>query len=277
MDFFNSSATLAAATPFLIALSVGLGAWWVGRRRRRRFLGEAALILGAYAVYFAVRSITEGSISVARENARLLIDLERQVGLLVEPSVQQVLLSSDVLVDVANWIYVWGHWPVIGVVAIWLFNKRPSAYRTYRNALLISGAIGLVMFVSFPLAPPRFTTELGLVDTVFGGETLGRLLQPTQLTNEYAAFPSLHFGWSLLMATAIYREAQRQPLRVVAWLLPAGMLVAIIATANHFVLDAVAGGAVAMIGLRAALMLDRRGLPEAVTSRLPGHTRPDAA
>ena len=221
-----------------------------------RFLKEAALILGAYFAYFGVRAISEGSASIALENARLLIELEQQVGLFVESSVQGALLSSEALVDIVNWIYVWGHWPVIGAVAIWLFARKPKAYRTYRNALLISGGIGLVFFIGFPAAPPRFT-DLGFVDTVFSQSSVARLMQPTEFTNEYAAFPSLHFGWSLLMAIAIFRESQRLPVRVVAWLLPLGMLVSIVATANHWVVDAIAGGAVSLVGLRAALLLER--------------------
>ncbi len=261
---------LRSVTPLLIILVLAGGAWIVGRKRRVRFLREAALILGAYFAYFGVRAISEGSSSIALDNARLLIELEQQIGLFVEPSVQGVLLSSEALVDIANWIYVWGHWPVIGAVAIWLFARRPTAYRTYRNALLISGGIGLVFFMSFPAAPPRFT-DLGLVDTVFSRSNVAQLMQPTSFTNEYAAFPSLHFGWSLLMATAIFRESRRQPVRVVAWLLPLGMLVSIVATANHFVIDAVAGGAVSLIGLRAALMLERADTPSWLS---PPWTRP---
>lgn len=243
-------------TPLLIILVLAAGAWYAGQRRRVRFLREAALILGAYFAYFGVRAISEGSSSIALENARLLVDIEQRAGLFIEPSVQGLLLSSEVFVDIVNWIYIWGHWPVIGAVAIWLFARRPNAYRTYRNALMISGAIGLVFYVSFPAAPPRFM-DLGFVDTVFSQSDVAQLMQPTNFTNQYAAFPSLHFGWSLLMATAIFREAKRQPVRVVAWLLPLGMLVSIVATANHFVVDALAGGIVALIGLRAALMLER--------------------
>lgn len=247
---------LRAVTPLLIILALATGAWVVGRNRRVRFLREAAIILGAYFAYFGVRAISEGSSSIALENAKLLIELEQNIGLFVEPSVQGVLMSSEAFIDIVNWIYVWGHWPVIGAVAIWLFARKPNAYRTYRNALIISGGIGLVFYTSFPAAPPRFT-DLGLVDTVFSQSNVAQLMQPTKFTNQYAAFPSLHFGWSLLMAIAIYRESRKQPMRVVAWLLPLGMFVSIVATANHFVVDAIAGGAVALIGLRASLMLER--------------------
>jgi len=257
-ELFTAPAALRAVTPLLIILVVAGTTWAVGQKRRVRFLREAALIIGAYFAYFGVRAISEGSSSIALHNARLLIALEKRAGLFIEPSVQGVLLSSQAFIDIVNWIYVWGHWPVIGAVAIWLFARKPNAYRTYRNALLISGGIGLIFYISFPAAPPRFT-NLGLVDTVFSQSNMARLMQPTSFTNEYAAFPSLHFGWSLLMATAIFREAKRQPVRMVVWLLPLGMLVSIVATANHFVVDALAGGIVALVGLRAAMMLERPG------------------
>ena len=218
------------------------------------------MILGAYFAYFGVRAISEGSSSIALENARLLIEIEKHAGIFVEPSFQGLMLSSEALVDIVNWIYIWGHWPVIGGVAIWLFARRPNAYRTYRNALLISGAIGLVFYIGFPAAPPRFT-DLGFVDTVFSQSNVAQLMQPTSFTNEYAAFPSLHFGWSLLMATAIFRESRKHPLRMVAWLLPLGMFVSIVATANHFIVDAIAGGLVALIGLRASLLLEQGVMP----------------
>jgi hypothetical protein len=169
-----------------------------------------------------VRAISEGSSSIALDNAKLLIELEQSVGLLIEPSFQGLMLSSQALVDVVNWIYIWGHWPVIGVVAIWLFARKPTAYRTYRNALIISGGIGLVFYVSFPAAPPRFT-DLGLVDTVFSQSSVAQLMQPTEFTNQYAAFPSLHFGrqdslsWARLPSLSTTpRPIQAEPERAVA-------------------------------------------------------------
>jgi len=257
IELVTGSAALQAVTPLSIILVLAGGAWYAGQRRRVRFLREAAVILGAYFAYFSVRAISEGSSATALENAKFLVDIEQRIGLFIEPSIQGLMLSSEAFVNIVNWIYIWGHWPVIGAVTIWLFSRRPSAYRTYRNALMISGAIGLGFYIGFPAAPPRFT-DLGFVDTVFSQSNVAQLMQPTSFTNEYAAFPSLHFGWSLLMATAIFREAKLQPIRVVAWLLPLGMLVSIVATANHFVVDAFAGGIVALIGLQAALMLERK-------------------
>jgi membrane-associated phospholipid phosphatase len=167
-----------------------------------------------------------------------------------------VLLNQTALMKAANWIYVWGHWPVVGSVTIWLFAKRPAAYLVYRNAILISGAIGLAFYVTFPAAPPRLL-GMGFADTVFDQSTFAGVMQPNSLTNQYAAFPSLHFGWSLLMGIAIMREAHSARLRLLAPFLPLAMLVSVVVTANHYIVDAVAGGMVAVIAFQIALMLRR--------------------
>jgi hypothetical protein len=209
-------------------------------------------------VYFGVRAFTEGSQSVALDHAHVLVDFERRVGLFVEPAIQAAVIGEMLIIDAANFVYVWFHWPVIGAVAIWLFIRRPQAYVTYRSALLISGAIGLALFIMFPAAPPRLA-GLGLVDTVLEHSTFGGLLQPTELTNQYAAFPSLHFGWNLLMGIALVSQSRYYLLRVIGVLLPLAMFVAIVVTANHYVIDAVAGGVVAVIGLLVARRIHAGG------------------
>ncbi len=251
-----SSVALFAVTPAAIILTVAIAAWVVGARRRGRFLREAGLILFAYFAYFLVRGLTEGNFAEAREHAHLLVQFEQSLGIFMDPSTQALILSQTVLMNVANWIYVWGHWPVVAGVMIWLFAKRPDAYLVYRNAFLISGAIGLVLYVTFPAAPPRLL-GMGFVDTVFDQSTFAGIMQPNSLTNQYAAFPSLHFGWSLLMGIAIMREAHSAKLRLLAPFLPIAMLIAVVITANHYIVDTVAGGMVAVLALQAALMVRR--------------------
>ena len=253
----------------LTAVVIGLAAWGVGAGRRVGLLREAALVLFAYFAYFAVRGTTEGDLASALEHARQIAQLERALGLFVEPALQAAVIGQHWLVTLFNWIYIWGHWPFIGVVAIWLFYARPLAYRSFRNAFLISGAIGLAFFMAFPMAPPRLA-EFGLVDTVVEHSNFYRLLQPPQLTNQYAAFPSLHFGWNLLIGIALIREAPRLALRALGVLMPLLMLVAIVLTANHYIIDAVAGAIVALVGLLLARRIERR-------RRAPEGTAPEGA
>lgn len=205
--------------------------------------------------YFAVRSLTEGSRDAAIENARDVVDLSRTLGIFWEPEWQEAIVDHGWLVDLWNWVYIYGHWPLIGTVAVLTILYRPASYTLYRNAFLLSGAIGLVVFATFPVAPPRLMSELAVVDTVTEKSEAYRVLQPPAFTNQYAAMPSLHFGWNLLVGFALAKGAPYRALRLVGVVTPIMMFFAVILTANHFILDALAGGLVAMVGLLAAIRL----------------------
>lgn len=219
-------------------------------------LKEVALVIGAYVVYFLVRGLTQGDRSEAVANARKLVELESNIGILWEPSMQAAILGESTLVTIFNWIYVWGHWPVIGGVAIFLFIYRPSTYRLLRNAFFISGGIGLIIFMTFPVAPPRLVSA-NFVDTVHLYSAAYRVFQPTSLVNQYAAVPSFHFGWNLLIGIALFRQFRSPLVRLIAISMPCLMFLSIVLTANHYILDAVFGGAVALLGLGLAFTLHR--------------------
>lgn len=254
----DSPQVLLGSLLLAVAAIVALAARGVGANRRSAFLREFALVAFAFFAYFAVRSVTEGSVVDAVRHARLLEDIERSVGLFVEPTLQAAIVGEQWLVDLANWVYIWGHWPFIGVAAIWLYRAQPEGYRLYRNAFLISGGIGLVIFMAFPTAPPRLA-DLNVIDTVVEYSNFYYILQPPQLTNQFAAFPSLHFGWNMLITIAIVRYAPAPAVRTLVVLVPAAMAVSIVLTANHYIVDAIAGGAVALLGLLLATQLRRHG------------------
>lgn len=214
----------------------------------REIARQVAIVAAGLLTYFGVRHLTEGSEVAALRHARDLFDLQRAMGIAWEPDIQGSLSDSLCAYRLFNWIYIWWHWPVILVAAVWLLLwHRPAFYR-YRNAMLISGGIGLVVFATYPVAPPRLVPELGLVDTVTEHSAAYRVFQPKAFTDQFAAMPSLHFGWNLLIGVAIARTG-RGLLRIAGILMPLAMLVAVVATANHFILDAVAGATLAMLGL----------------------------
>ena len=122
----------------------------VGAYRRSDFLREAAIVIGAYFAYFLVRAATEGDVGEALKHANAIEAFERSKGIYIEPALQAAILGERWIVDAMNWIYLWGHWPVIGVTAAWLYTKRPRSFRLYRNAFLISGAIGLFLLRDVP-------------------------------------------------------------------------------------------------------------------------------
>jgi len=228
----------------------------VRRRAGLSLAREALLVLAGVLAYFGVRGATEGGYAAAQANARLLVDLERDVGLYLEPALQRTVLNHEWVVTLMNWVYIWGHWPVIAAVLSWLAVRHPARFRLTRNAMFVSGAIGVVLFVLFPVAPPRLA-GLGFVDTIVEQSSSYRVLQPPAFVNQYAAMPSLHVGWNLLIGLAIVAVASRRVVRVVGAVLPVLMAGAVVLTANHYVVDAVAGAAIALVGLGVARWWER--------------------
>lgn len=226
------------------------------RNRLRTAAQEVLLLALAVTAYFGVRGLTEASTDAAVRNASRVADVERLFGLFREQRIQDSLLQVSGAETTLNIVYIWGHWPVIFVVACCLFACRRRTYFLLRNAFLVSGAIGLVVFAAFPVAPPRLAA-LGLEDTITEHSQAYRVLQPPAFVNQYAAMPSLHFGWDLLIGGAVAREARRRAVRAAGAVLPALMAVAVVATANHFILDVIAGTVVAGLGLLAAVGLRR--------------------
>jgi membrane-associated phospholipid phosphatase len=123
--------------------------------------------------------------------------------------------------------------------------------------MLVSGALGMVIFAVYPVAPPRLA-GLGLIDTVTETSSAYRVLQPPAFVNQYAAMPSLHFGWDLLVGLAIVAAATSRFLKVVGTLMPLLMGYAVVATANHYVLDVVGGLLLVTIGYAVAGLLEGR-------------------
>ncbi len=219
-------------------------------------LAQFALIASAALAYFGVRGLTEGSESTAVANARQVLGLERFFGVDVEASLQGFILGHNGVVTAANWMYIWGHWPVIAMTLVWLYRRHRGSYALLRNSMFISGAIGLVIFILFPVAPPRLMPA-GFVDTVTELSTSYRLLQPPSLVNKFAAVPSLHVGWNLLVGILIYTTTRNTLFRLFALGGPVLMATAVVLTANHYIVDAVAGSIVALAGLAGAVALQR--------------------
>jgi membrane-associated phospholipid phosphatase len=229
----------------------------LARSRPAWVLSQAGLVTLGVFVYFRVRGLTEGAVDVAVAHAQDLVGVEQRLGLAIEPAVQAPVEASESTETLANWIYIWGHWPVIIATMIWLVWRRRDIFLRLRNGMLVSGGIGLVIFATYPVAPPRLADQ-GLVDTVTRSSDSYRVLQPPEFVNQYAAMPSLHSGWDLLIGIAIFTAATTTWLRVVGAMLPIAMMVAVVATANHFVLDVVAGVLLALVGHAVALGIERR-------------------
>jgi hypothetical protein len=218
---------------------------------------QIALVAGAVLLYFGVRGQTQGERTGAIRHGHDILSLEARLGIGVEHSLQSAIVGHHVLVTLFNWIYIYGHWPVLVGTLVWLYHRRRAEYMLLRNALFISGAIGLVIFMTYPVAPPRLL-DAGFEDTVTVFSTAYRALQPPALINKYAAMPSLHVGWNLLVGIAIFRTARHGMARAFGLASPILMAIAVVATANHYVLDALVGSSVALIGLAASAWITPR-------------------
>lgn len=230
-----------------------LRAWRISHRVG---LHEAVVVVCAFLIYFLVRGMVVDRASLAYGNARDVIDFERDLGLYHELTIQSWILGHYALVRAVNAIYFWGHMPLVIAFAVWLFVRHRHTYGLVRNAFLASGAIAVVIYALYPVAPPRLLPGEGFIDTIAVHDQLSYNAQETgAFVNPFAAVPSLHFGWSLLLGLAVAVEARHWLLRAagIAW--PVVMFFSVVMTGNHFIVDAVAGGIVSFAGLGVAWLL----------------------
>jgi hypothetical protein len=208
-----------------------------------------------YLVYSQVRGLAGGRVSDAFINAYNLIDIERDLGIFKELTIQQWVLASGTTVDIFNLIYFYGFFPLVIPTAIFLFITRPEVYRLARNAFLISGSIAVCFFLTLPTAPPRLV-GMGFIDT------LNQSFTPTYSSipgvNHYAALPSMHVGWTFLLAVALFIAFKDWRFRPVFFAIPVMMFSATVATGNHYILDGVLGLIVAVAALKIALYVEKR-------------------
>lgn len=217
---------------------------------------EILLIAIALLIYYGVRGITQTRFDDAVQNGVDIVELEKNLGIFWEVELQSWILSYGWFVKFLNWFYLFGHLPVIGILAVWMYFWHRPQYLIMRNAFLLSGAIALIFFLNFPTAPPRLLPHeigFGFVDTVANQYQESRPLTPSWFVNEYAAFPSMHIGWNLLVGVAVWMASKNPFVRAFAVIMPLMMFSDIILTANHYFIDAFAGFIVMLVGLGIAL------------------------
>jgi hypothetical protein len=220
-------------------------------------LAEIALIASALPLYYLVRGQAHQRVDEAVQRGVDIVQFEKSLGIFWEVQLQSWVLPYDWLVSFLNAFYLYGHLPIIGVLAVWMYFWHRPQYLLMRNAFLLSGAIGLVIFVNFPTAPPRLLethgVEMGFVDTIFLEYNQSRPDTPSFFVNEYAALPSLHIGWNLLVGITLWLATKNVLMRAFGVVMPLTMFAVIVLTANHYIVDAFAGFAVMMVGLMIAL------------------------
>ncbi|GAA2315495.1 phosphatase PAP2 family protein [Streptomyces hawaiiensis] len=214
---------------------------------------EVLLVAGLFLVYKFGRRLATGHTGEAFHNAHRVWDFERAVHLPGEGAVQSLLLHGDGLVHIANTYYAAVHFPATAAFLVWLYLRCPAHYVWARRVLAAVTAAALVLHLLFPLAPPRMLAATGLVDTarVYGPSVYGNPATDS-LSNQFAAMPSLHFGWALMVAIGLI-VATRSRWRWLWLAHPSLTLLVIVGTANHYWFDAIV--ATALLGLALAVIL----------------------
>lgn len=205
---------------------------------------EAGITAAGAATYFGGRVVVEGDAAQAVANADRLQRFERAIDLDVERSLQSWVIEHDVLRVIGNLSYVWLHWPLLVGVFVVLYLRDRVRFRRLRTAMFLSGAVGLVIFATIPVAPPRFMP--GFVGTVSDEARRHYIDYPLSWTNQFAALPSFHVGWTLVACLALAGLVGRRAGKVVA-LAPALLVaISVVTTGNHYLVDATVGTFIAL-------------------------------
>jgi hypothetical protein len=232
--------------------------WW-----HSRFGGslvrELALVVALLLVYKYGRFLGKGHVETAVRNARDVIGLERSLGVFTEARLQDLVVTDTAVIRFLNAYYLVAHVVVTAAAFVWLYVRHPSTYRRFRDVMIVITLAGMTLHLLLPLAPPRMFPHLGFVDTakVIGPASYGAGSPYKGFANQFAAMPSLHFGWALVIAWAVLL-ATKSRWRYLVIAHPVITLAAIVLTANHYWLDAVAATALFLFALGVDWLLERR-------------------
>ncbi|HEU5423783.1 MAG TPA: phosphatase PAP2 family protein [Nitrolancea sp.] len=212
------------------------------RERARVGLLEFALLVTTFMLYFATRGVAAGKEAVAFGHAHTVMGLEQRLGLFREMGIQTVVLTVPAVTRLLNFVYAYTHLTALILFGIWVFCWHHDAYRNVRNTFLVILFTGLAIYIIYPLAPPRLFPYTGFVDTLklYSGINYD---QPSLATlyNPFAAMPSLHVGFAVFVGMGLIRVGKRKLYWIPGIIFPLLMATAVVGTANHYILDALAG------------------------------------
>ncbi len=234
---------------------------------------QLGIFLLAYLLYSAARFLTIGDLSVAQANAGWIMDLQRDLGVGIEASVQQALTGTWAL-WLLNHLYLAAQLVVLPGALVFLYRRSRPMYERLRNTILGTWVLSIPIYAAFPVAPPRLA-DSGLIDTITAqtGVALDSSLT-TSFYNELAAVPSLHVGFAVAIGVTLARVVRNPVLRLVALAWGPAIGLAVVATGNHYVFDIAAGMVAAVLGYGLGVLVSRAG---DWRLRAPGGLRPALA
>jgi PAP2 superfamily len=221
-------------------------------------LRQFGLFLVVYQGYQLVRGIADGRQAVAMANGLHVIHLERSLGAFFEPGFQQAFISHQWLIEIANWMYFNSHFMVTISFLAWLYLFRNENFNFVRNMFIVAMVLALMGYTLFPTAPPRMFPGAGFTDTIHVFTNMNQDSSfASVLVNPYAAVPSMHIAFSLMVAIPAMSLVRSVWARALWSGYPLLVFFVIVVTANHFWFDAAAGAAVACLAAVTAHQLAR--------------------
>jgi hypothetical protein len=249
--------------------------WRVAGRRGRIlrdgsrlvWIREAVIVVVVYVVYESVRNLSEGRPSVAFDNAMRIIEWQEALRIYHEKAIQDWSLQWLPLIIVSNYFYGIAYIALTILTLLYLYRRWPNDYPLWRNTLAVGTMLGLVGFATFPLMPPRLLDELGdgrifgYVDTLVEYPTFWSFESEAMqaVSNQFAAMPSLHCGWAFWAMWALLPRVRTWWMKTLVVLYPAATTYVVVATGNHYFLDAVGGLAIFLVGYGVARLTTRAG------------------
>ncbi|WP_199521255.1 phosphatase PAP2 family protein [Jiangella anatolica] len=247
---------------------------WLVRRirtpRRPVLVVELGILAAVYGVYTVIRNSVPDDQARAVANSVRIWTTEQDLRIDFELWLNHTVHAVEWLTVSINYFYVSLHFVVTGGVLIWLFLRHPGRYRAARTVLAFTTGLALFGYYLYPLAPPRLLPSGLFYDTVALHDTVGALTSGDlqNLSNQYAAMPSMHAGWSMWCGLALIMFARSRWVRLLGVLYPLATVVVITATGNHYVLDAVGGWLTLAAGFGLQRLLHGRSL-HAFTQHVP--------
>jgi hypothetical protein len=213
----------------------------------------------AYQGYQVVRGFADGKSQVAFANGEHVISLERSLGFFFEPGLQQAVIQHHWVIDAANWMYFNSHFVITVGVLAWIYLFRNDSFYFVRNMFLVAMGLALVGYTLFPTAPPRMFPSAGFTDTIaaFTNVAQDKNDLASFLVNPYAAVPSMHIAFSLMIAVPALTLVRSRFAKVLWAIYPLVVFFVILVTANHYWFDAAAGAMVACLAAVTAHQLAR--------------------
>ncbi|HKH17206.1 MAG TPA: phosphatase PAP2 family protein [Solirubrobacteraceae bacterium] len=226
---------------------------------------QIALFLLAYLVYSAARWLMVGDLAAAQDHAAWIVDLEQDLGVATEGSVQEALTGTWML-WLLNHAYIAAQLVVVPGALIFLYRRSRPVYHRLRNTILATWLISVPVYAAFPVAPPRLA-DMGLVDTI--SEQTGFAMDSNLTTafyNELAAVPSLHVGFAVAVGIAVAAAVRNPLVKAAALLWGPAIGLAVVATGNHFVFDIAAGLVASVLGYGVGTVAARAGARRPATA-----------